>query len=205
MFESCRDRQLVARSAMTTIITRADSDAIIGSIVELISSSTLRLVRVEGICGSGKTTTSRKLAEKINGVHLELDCFASPREEQRPYIDCLNLDQMDDAIDAAMKSSKVVILDAVCLGEVAPIEKWGRGFTIYVKRLSFNNVDPIWHEGYHLENDPPQIEPHRSVHCYHNRFMPHMNSDLIVEFPEDGHRLPSVPFSRERCFDPPDH
>ena len=26
--------------------------------------------------------------------------------------------------------------------------------------------------------------------------------NLIVEFPEDCHRLPTVPFSRERCFDP---
>jgi hypothetical protein len=30
-----------------------------------------------------------------------------------------------------------------------------------------------------------------------------MNADLIVEFPEDGHRLWKAPFSRERCFDPP--
>jgi hypothetical protein len=27
-----------------------------------------------------------------------------------------------------------------------------------------------------------------------------MNADLIVEFPEDLHRLPEVAYSRERCF-----
>ena len=30
-----------------------------------------------------------------------------------------------------------------------------------------------------------------------------MSADLIVEFPEDFHQLPTIPFSRERCFDPP--
>jgi hypothetical protein len=31
--------------------------------------------------------------------------------------------------------------------------------------------------------------------------LPHMNADLIVEYPEEFHRL-SKPFSREHCFDP---
>ena len=111
--------------------------------------------------------------------------------------------ELDAAISDAINTGKVVILDAACLAEVAPIQRWGRGLNIYVKRLSFNNVDPIWHEGINLEEEAPINEPHRSVHAYHLNYAPHMHADLIVEFPEEGHRLPDVPFSRERCFDPP--
>jgi hypothetical protein len=78
----------------------------------------------------------------------------------------------------------------------------GTGLSIYVKRLSFNTIDPIWHTGLRLEDEPPINEPDRSVHLYHLKVLPHMNADLIVESPEDLHRLPKVAYSRERCFDP---
>jgi hypothetical protein len=114
----------------------------------------------------------------------------------------LKREELDTAIARAISTSTTVILDAVCLEEVAPVQKWGRGLRIYVKKLSFNNVDPIWHVGYNLEDEPPTDEPHRSVHLYHLNTLPHMNADLIVEYPEEFHRLPKMPFSRERCFDP---
>jgi hypothetical protein len=90
----------------------------------------------------------------------------------------------------------------VCLEEVAPAQRWGRGLNIYVKMLSFNGAYPIWHVGFNLEDEPPMVEPHRSVHAYHLKYAPHMNADLIVEFPGDLDQLPKVPLSRERCFDP---
>ena len=40
------------------------------------------------------------------------------------------------------------------------------------------------------------------MHLYHLKVLPHINADLIVEFPEDLHRLPELAYSRERCFDP---
>ena len=90
----------------------------------------------------------------------------------------------------------------MCLEEVAPVVRWGRGLRIYVKQLSFSSVDPIWHVGFHLEDEPPTDEPHRSVHLYHLSLLPHMNADLIVEYPEEFDRLLKVSFSREHCFDP---
>jgi hypothetical protein len=120
-----------------------------------------------------------------------------------PYPGCIKQIELDAAIADAIKTENVVILDAVCLEEVAPVQRWGRGLTIYVKILSFNSIDPTWHVGFNLEDEPPINEPDRSVNLYHVKYAPHMKADLIVEFPGDFHQLPKVPFSRERCFDPP--
>ena len=68
-------------------------------------------------------------------------------------------------------------LDAVCLDEIAPSSKWGRGFVVYVKRLSFNNQHPIWHPGLHLEGEAPEREAHRSIFLYHQKSKPHERAD----------------------------
>jgi hypothetical protein len=192
----------VAGRVMTKIITRSNTDEIAAWVVEFLLTSPSKLVRVEGICGSGKTTIGRKLAASGVGLHIEIDKFAAKSTEPPPYPQCLKQEELGNAIARAVETGKTVILDAVCLAEVAPAERWGRGLSIYVKQLSFNTSDPVWHEGFNFEDEPPMIEPHRSVHAYHLKYAPHMNADLIVEFPEDGHLLPEVPFSRERCFDP---
>jgi hypothetical protein len=188
---------------MTTIITRSSSDEIAAFITERLSRTHTKLIRIEGDCGSGKTSIARKLAENGAGRHIEIDNFTAKPERAAPYSQCVRYEELDSTIARAIEIGKPVILDAVCLGEVAPLERWGRGLVIYVKRLSFNNIDPIWHFGFLLEDEPPKNEPHRSIHLYHLRCLPHMSADLIVEFPEDFHRLSKVPFSRERCFDPP--
>jgi hypothetical protein len=115
-----------------------------------------KLVRMEGICGSGKSTIARKLAAKGIGLHIEVDKFAVQQPKDTPYLDCLKREELDAAIERAIRSDKIVILDAVCLGDVAPIERWRRGISIHVRRLSFNNVDPVWHAGFNLEDDPHQ-------------------------------------------------
>jgi hypothetical protein len=187
---------------MTKIITKSNTDQIASWIIEFLSNSPSNLIRIEGVCGSGKTSIGRKLAERGAGLHIEADKFATKPTEPTPYPQCLKREELNGAITHAIHTSKTVILDAVCLEEVAPVERWGRGLSIYVKRLSFNTIDPIWHVGLDLEDEPPIKEPDRSVHLYHLKALPHMNADLIVEFPEDCHHLPKVPFSRERCFDP---
>ena len=96
----------------------------------------------------------------------------------------------------------MVVLDAVCLEEVAPSTKWGRGFVVYIKRLSFNTQAPIWHEGFHLEEEVPTKEVNRSIHMYHNRVRPHETADLIIELPETGHLMTEGRFDRSMCFDP---
>jgi hypothetical protein len=187
---------------MAKIITRSNSDELADWITEFLAISPSNLIRIEGVCGSGKTTIAQKLQARGVGLHINADDFVTRPTVATPYPCCMKQNELDAAIADAIKTGKVVILEAVCLEEVAPFQRWGSGLNVYVKVLSFNSVDPTWHVGFKLEDPPPLNEPDRSVHSYHLKYQPHMKADLIVEFPQDGHRLTEVPFSRERCFDP---
>jgi hypothetical protein len=187
---------------MITIITKSNTDEIATRIAKFLLTSPTRLIRIEGVCGSGKTTIASKLAALGTGLHIEVDKFATKPPTPTPYPQCLRQEALRSELDRAVQTGEIVILDAVCLDEVAPVARWGRGLRIYVKQLSFNSADPIWHVGINLEDEAPTDEPHRSVHLYHLKALPHMTADVIVEYPGEGHRLPNMPFSRERCFDP---
>jgi hypothetical protein len=162
------------------------------------------LIRVEGFDGAGKTGLARLVKERIGGEHVEGDKFAFKPEVPTPYRECLRRDDLDAAIERAVASGYVVILDAVCLEEVAPSERWGRGFVVYVKRLSFSTQVPIWHEGLSLEDEAPTREVHRSIHLYHNRAKPHETADLIIELPTVDYAMTPGKFDRNMCFDPPE-
>jgi hypothetical protein len=79
------------------------------------------------------------------------------------------------------------ILDAVCFDEVAPEADFGRGFVIYVKRVSVLGVDlHLWH-GFDEGAALPESPLFRSIHCYHERFRPHERADILLVHPEETH------------------
>src|SRR5258707_7050127 len=111
-----------------------------------------KFLRFEGFDGVGKSGLAKLVASRISAEHVEFDKFAFKPATPLPYPGCLRQAQLDAAISAAFASGKPVALDAVCLDEVAPISSWGRGFVIYLKRLSFNNQNPMWHHGFEIED-----------------------------------------------------
>jgi hypothetical protein len=163
-------------------------------------ASDARLLRFEGFDGVGKSGLAKLVASQISAEHVEGDKFAFKPEISTPYPSCLRRAELDTAISVAMASGKPVALDAVCLDEVAPISSWGRGFVVYVKRLSFNNQNPMWHPGFEIEDEAPEDEPHRGIVLYHQKSKPHERADLIIELPETGHTISTF---RGHCFDPP--
>jgi hypothetical protein len=162
-----------------------------------------RVIRLEGVEGVGKTGLSKLLKERIGAERVAGDSFVSKFDEPPAYRDCMRQPELDIAIEKAVATGRVVILDAVCLDEVAPVSRWDRGFVVYIKRLSFNNQEPIWHDGFFLEGEPPTEEVPRSIHEYHNRVKPHETADLIVEPPDEGHTMRSTTYDRNMRFDPP--
>jgi tRNA A37 threonylcarbamoyladenosine biosynthesis protein TsaE len=67
---------------MAKIITKSNSDEIAGWIAEFLSSSPSTLLRLEGVCGSGKTTIGRKLSER--GVGHISTLIGLPLSHQNP-------------------------------------------------------------------------------------------------------------------------
>ena len=162
-----------------------------------------KLLRFEGFDGVGKSGLAKLVAPRIGAEHVEGDKFAFKPEVPTPYPDCLRKDELDAAVSSAVATGKPVILDAMCLDEVAPSARWGRGLVVYVKRLSFNNQDPMWHHGFEIEAEAPKDEPHRGIVQYHQQTKPHERADVIIELPDEGHKIWTVKFDRGNCFDPP--
>jgi hypothetical protein len=177
----------------------AAADVVVGIWREVIES---KLLRFEGFDGVGKSGLARLVASRIGAEHIEGDKFAFKPEAPTPYPGCLRQAELDAAITAAVASGKPVILDAVCLDEVMPSSRWGRGFVVYVKRLSFNNQNPMWHHGFEIEDEVPEDEPHRGIVLYHQKSKPHERADLIIELPDMGHEIWNFKFDRGHCFDP---
>ncbi len=163
-----------------------------------------KLIRMEGFDGAGKSGLAKLVKERIGAEHVEGDKFADKFADPPPYRDCLRRDEFDAELARAAASGRIVILDAVCLEEVAPSERWGRGFVVYVKRLSYSSNMPMWHPGLFLEDPPPKKEVHRSIHLYHNEVKPHHTADLVVELPTVDYPMPEGIVDRNFCFDPPD-
>ena len=163
-----------------------------------------KIIRLEGFCGVGKTTIAHELKALIGALHLEADEHVDQFDEPiPPYSRCVRQAEFDALVEIAMYSNCPLVLDSVCLEEIAPSQRWGRGLVAYIKELSFADPRiPTWHGGFHLEGEEPTLEPDKSVHRYHRRYRPHETADLIFEVPEFEEVLPDEPFSSERCFDP---
>jgi len=103
---------------------------------------TLQLVRIEGFCGVGKTRLAHRLSEITGATHIATDIFAFRPDRPSPYRDCIKRPELAAEIKRAIAASNLVVLDGVCLDEVAPQAEWGRGLLVYVKRLSSRAVRP---------------------------------------------------------------
>jgi thymidylate kinase len=98
-----------------------------------------KLIRIEGFEGVGKSGLAQLFCERTGAAHINGDAYITKPETEQPYRACIRQSELDAAIGAAVVSGEAVVLEAVCLEEIAPSSQWGRGFVVYVKRLSFNN------------------------------------------------------------------
>jgi hypothetical protein len=154
------------------------------------SGVTPRLVRIEGVMGVGKSPLADMLADALdaspNAIHIDCE-FAYPDKSDRPYAEAIDVNALHTRLASLLQKPTWTILEAVCLGEVAPEDAFGRGFVVYVKRVAVLGPDVhLWHgfdEGAAMPEDPL----FRSIYCYHMRFRPHERADILLVLPEELH------------------
>jgi hypothetical protein len=150
---------------------------------------TPHLLRIEGVMGAGKTTLAEMLADALRDagvIHVDRE-FASSDESDRPYAEAIDVSGLHARLARLLQTPTWTILEAVCLGEVAPEATFGRGFVIYVKRVAVVGPDVHpWH-GFYEDAALPESPLFRSIHCYHMQFRPHENADILLVHPEELH------------------
>jgi hypothetical protein len=163
---------------------------VVPDLVDLLRSAPPdpKLIRIEAIDGAGKSTLAKLLSAELHAVLVQSDEFVTPFEERRAYREHVRLPDFQRTLRGALNQGWA-IADGVCLEEIAPEEEFGRGFRIYVKRLSFNLPDQPWWHGFDEDGAIPTREVDRSIHLYHFKHRPHEAADALIEIPELGHTL----------------
>jgi hypothetical protein len=145
------------------------------------------LVRIEGVMQVGKTPLADMLADALGAsvIHIERE-FAYPEKLDRPYAEAIDRDALHAKLTSLLQKPTWTIVEAVCLGEVAPEHQFGRGFVIYVKRVAVMGPDVhAWH-GLD-EHGPFHDRLDRSILDYHKHFRPHEIADVLIVLPEEQH------------------
>lgn len=162
---------------------------VLPDLVKAIEAAGVKLVRIEGVMSAGKTPLAKMLAHELSASAVHRDCFQANLQRTDLHPDQLNLDGFRSHLQWCLDRSPATVVEGICLEELAPSNRFGRGFLIYIKRIS--QAD-LWH-GFDDEDEPPDHEWHSSVQLYHSRHRPHERADFLIEVPEEGH-----------CFSAPD-
>jgi hypothetical protein len=173
---------------MSSRVARVEHDDAVAEIVRSLQSKA-RLIRLDGFMGVGKSCLGRQLANAIRAVIVDSDDFVSPSEEERSYLECVDLSELRRAVAGRLDAGDTVVLAAVCSQKLVPPQASVPEFSVYLKRLSFSTPNwPYWHHDPDVE-DAPDRALERSIHEYHLDVRPHDSSSLILEIPEEGHCL----------------
>jgi hypothetical protein len=138
----------------------------------------------------GKSPLADMLAAELGVIHGDVihgDRFAYSEKYNRPYAQAIDLDAIRVRLMELLQEPRWTIIEAVCLGEVAPEIQFGRGFMIYVKRVAVLGQDLYQWHGFD-EDGPVDDRPlFCSIHNYHAQFRPHEKADVLIVLPEEGH------------------
>jgi len=119
---------MLRRGLLTVKIASCPTfEAAAEKVVELWThAGRLTPIRLEGFAGVGKTGLAKLLVKLVRGEHVAGDHFVSRFDVPLSYRECVRQSEFDAAVRQALAWGRVVVLDAVCLEEVAPSTKWGR-------------------------------------------------------------------------------
>jgi hypothetical protein len=144
------------------------------------------LLRLEGFMGVGKSSVAHLIAADAT-VPVRVigsDDFAA-KGEPRTYREAVDLPALRAAAQESLENGGKVIFEGVCLEELLPSQEFGRGFVVYLQRVSVPVPQtPLWHDIYDLDREAPDDPLHASIIQYHREHRPHDHCDLALAIPE---------------------
>jgi hypothetical protein len=156
------------------------------------SEVTPRLIRIEGVMGVGKSLLAGMLAGELDVIRG--DRFAYPEKFDRSYAEAVDRNAFRVRLMNLLQEPRWTIIEAVCLAKLAPEEQFGRGFMIYLKRVSV--LGPELYQWHGFDEDAPVVNSSLlsfSIHDYHKQFRPHEKADVLILLPEKGHSFTDRP------------
>lgn len=103
-----------------------------------IKSHDTRLVVFDGRCGAGKTTTMYAMRSALRLPGLDGDAFLvrGHGPYRRPYVESLELQELRNSTEQALRLSSTVLLSMVCARQVAELASLPKATFIYVEHAT---------------------------------------------------------------------
>ena len=137
------------------------------------------MVGIEGFCSSGKTTLADQLAADLSVKVIHTDTFSDKFDSPPPYIECLRIDELSQAIHA----NRGGLVEGICLRDVLSACQAAADYFLYVRRVGANG---LWYDELHFEEfeatlEGDDAEPHLSDMKYHSRVRPHERANVYFD------------------------
>ena len=178
--------------SITTKPTEMQSfEELVECIRKIADSNVIEVIGIEGCLTSGKSYLGNQLIRAFKARLVSTDDSRNDKDHtSTPYLDTLDLSRMHTAIDDIMQTGKLVIVEGICLRCILKRIALTADLFVYVKRLSENIDDDVWHCGYDIESfeegEKQHQEPYISDLKYHSRVRPHERADLVYNSKFEG-------------------
>ena len=178
--------------SITTKPTEMQSfNELVECIRKIVDSNVIEVIGIEGCLTSGKSYLGNQLIRAFKARLVSTDDSRNDKDHtSTPYLDTLDLSRMHTAIDDIMQTGKLVIVEGICLRSILKRIDLTADLFVYVKTLSENIDDDVWHYGYDIESfeegEKQHQEPYISDLKYHSRVRPHERADLIYKNKFEG-------------------
>jgi hypothetical protein len=114
---------------------------------------------------------------------IHTDEYVTAGDASLPYPERLTYSRILSAVNSAVASSPVTIVEGICLREVLRRSTVAANVFVYVKSVAANG---LWDDGFHLEDFQTEgampvnlEEPHWSDFTYHAAVRPHERADIM--------------------------
>lgn len=143
------------------------------------TATQLRILRIEGCLGSGKTSTAGVVRTMTGAIVISTDDFL-PGQRGVSYAASLDIEAARKAARAALAGGGKVVLEGVCLEEVLPSDEFGSGFRLYQKRVGVNPNGSRWIDEIDVLYPDPGRRDRYGILAYHWKHEPHFKADLVL-------------------------
>lgn len=139
------------------------------------------VIAIEGHSTTGKTTLSRDLAERLNGVSLSTDAYARPESTAGSYVERIQHERLRADLDQLIANRSLVVVEGIALRDTLRRISAAPHVFIYVKRITPAGLWADDLENYLQDGRPAawlSWTDRQSVE-YHIRESPHERADIV--------------------------
>ena len=94
------------------------------------------IISIDGKEGSGKSTLSKTISDKLGFVYIELDSDRYLEKNKGQYVKFISYDTLKEDITKLLENRKNIVIEGICILKILNIIGIKPSIKIYIKRMS---------------------------------------------------------------------